>query len=157
MAPRQGGQRVLSPVDNLSQPLILGFDPGRQKCGLAVMGLDRIVRYRAVVAVAEVLGAIATLQAQYPLSLVVMGDQTGAADWQTRLQTLATCPRIVLVDERYTSLEARDRYWQLHPPQGWRRLLPQGLRTPPVPIDDVVAMLLVERYLNRLTAGNAPP
>ncbi|MHC5824943.1 MAG: resolvase, partial [Nostoc sp.] len=23
------------------QPVILGFDPGRDKCGLAVMGLDR--------------------------------------------------------------------------------------------------------------------
>ena len=31
------------------QPVILGFDPGRQKCGLAVMGLDRCLYYHEVV------------------------------------------------------------------------------------------------------------
>jgi RNase H-fold protein (predicted Holliday junction resolvase) len=58
--------------------------------------------------------------------------------------------QIVQVDERYSSLEARDRYWQMYPPQGLARLLPQGMRQPPRPIDDIVAILLVERYLARL-------
>jgi RNase H-fold protein (predicted Holliday junction resolvase) len=142
---------VISPVQNLSQPLILGFDPGRQKCGLAVMGLDRILRHKAVVAATEVLAAIAQLQQDYPISLVVMGNQTSAGEWKAQLLTLAEPPRIMLVDERYTSLEARDRYWQMYPPRGWRRLLPQGMRQPPCPIDDIVAILLIERYLNRLT------
>jgi hypothetical protein len=57
----------------------------------------------------------------------------------------------MLVDERYTSLEARDRYWQMFPPKGITKLLPQGMRTPPRPIDDIVAILLIERYLSRLT------
>jgi len=30
--------------------------------------------------------------------------------------------------------------------------LPQGIRTLPRPIDDIVAILLIERYLERLTA-----
>ncbi|HEY9887788.1 MAG TPA: Holliday junction resolvase RuvX [Candidatus Obscuribacterales bacterium] len=142
---------MISAINPCSQPVILGFDPGRQKCGLAVMGLDRVLLHRAVVAAAEVLTAIAQLQAQYPISLIVMGDQTSAADWQQTLTQLQQLPRVVLVDERYSSLEARDRYWQLYPPQGLQRLLPQGLRQPPGPIDDIVAMLLIERYLNRLT------
>jgi RNase H-fold protein (predicted Holliday junction resolvase) len=54
---------------------------------------------------------------------------------------------IVLVDERYSTLEARDRYWQMYPPKGIERLIPQGLRQPPRPIDDIVAILLIERYL----------
>ncbi|MFM7527827.1 MAG: resolvase, partial [Nodosilinea sp.] len=28
--------------------MILGFDPGLQKCGLAVMGVDRILQYQQV-------------------------------------------------------------------------------------------------------------
>ncbi len=144
---------VDSPASPLSQPVILGFDPGRQKCGLAIMGLDRRSRYRAVVEATGVIDQIKHLRREYPISLIVMGDQTSAQDWQMRLQTLPQPPRVVLVDERYSSLEARDRYWQMHPPRGWQRLLPQGLRQPPGPIDDIVAMLLIERYLNRLTQG----
>lgn len=136
-----------------AQPVILGFDPGRQKCGLAVMGLDRVLFYRSVVASEEVLSTIKTLQEQYPISLAVMGDQTSAAHWQTQLKALEEPLRVVLVDERYSSLEARDRYWQMHPPKGWQRFLPHGLRQPTVPIDDIVAILLIERYLSRLTQG----
>ena len=117
------------------------------------MGLDRVLFYRSVVAADRVLDTIADLQGQYPISLIVMGDQTSAADWKDQLTQLREPLRVVLVDERYSSLEARDRYWQLHPPQGLQKLLPQGLRQPTVPIDDIVAMLLIERYLNRLTEG----
>ncbi|MEM6519143.1 MAG: pre-16S rRNA-processing nuclease YqgF [Cyanobacteria bacterium P01_D01_bin.71] len=136
-----------------SQPAILGIDPGRQKCGLAVMGLDRNLFYRSVVAAGNVLSTIERLQQQYPISLIVMGDQTTADEWKENLTQLSEPLRVVLVDERYSSLEARDRYWQINPPQGLQRLLPQGLRQPDVPIDDIVAMLLIERYLSRLTQG----
>ncbi len=143
---------VVSPANPCSQPVILGFDPGQQKCGLAIMGLDRQLLYRAVVPSEQVLLAIETLQDTYPISLIVMGDQTSSRKWK---EQLAQSPRpltVVLVDERYSSLEARDRYWQLHPPQGLQRLIPQGFRQPRVPIDDIVALLLIERYLSRLTA-----
>ncbi|MDB9528473.1 Holliday junction resolvase RuvX [Oscillatoria sp. CS-180] len=141
---------MVSTADTCSQPVILGFDPGRQKCGIAVMGLDRTLFHRSVVASEAVLSTVEQLQKQLPISLIVMGDQTSASEWKEMLAQLSSPLRVVLVDERYSSLEARDRYWQLHPPKGLQRLLPQGLRQPSVPIDDIVAMLLIERYLNRL-------
>jgi RNase H-fold protein (predicted Holliday junction resolvase) len=83
---------------------------------------------------------------------LVMGDQTTSKRWKKELQTnLGEQFNIVLVDERYTTLEARDRYWQMFPPKGISKLLPQGMRQPPRPIDDIVAILLIERYLTRLT------
>lgn len=144
---------MTSNTRTFSQPVILGFDPGRQKCGLAVMGLDRSLYHRSVVASETVLDTIQNLQQQYPISLIIMGDQTTAKEWKARLAKLKQLPRVVMVDERYSSLEARDRYWQIYPPKGWQRLLPKGLRKPTDPIDDIVAMLLIERYLNRLTEG----
>ncbi|MDA0266782.1 MAG: pre-16S rRNA-processing nuclease YqgF [Cyanobacteria bacterium] len=135
----------------LTQPVILGFDPGREKCGVAVMGLDLTLYHHAVVVAPNAVEALRALQQRYPVSVVVMGDQTTAKQWQAKLAAQLENLRIVLVDERYSTLEARDRYWQMYPPKGWRRLLPEGLRTPPRPIDDIVAILLIERYLNRLT------
>ncbi|MBC1310992.1 pre-16S rRNA-processing nuclease YqgF [Trichormus variabilis PNB] len=135
-----------------TQPVILGFDPGKDKCGLAVMGLDRQLYYHQVVAAADAIAIINTLRQQFPISMLVMGNQTTAKRWKQQLQQeLAEALNIVLVDERYSTLEARDRYWQMYPPQGLIKLLPHGMRQPPRPIDDIVDILLIERYLSRLT------
>ncbi|MDX2241733.1 MAG: pre-16S rRNA-processing nuclease YqgF [Leptolyngbyaceae cyanobacterium bins.302] len=136
-----------------TQPAVLGFDPGRHKCGVAVMGVDRTLCYHQVVDSAVAVETVQQLRSLYPISLVVMGDQTYSKEWKHRLTSeMSGGVSIVLVDERNSSLEARDRYWQMFPPSGLHRLLPQALRRIPRPIDDIVAILLIERYLKQLTA-----
>lgn len=135
---------------NADQPILLGFDPGQQKCGLAAMGVDRKLHYHQVVPADKAIATVQELQTQFPISLVVMGDQTTAKIWKQRIAELPNPLRVVLVDERYSSLEARDRYWQMYPPKGFYRLIPQGMRTPPRSLDDIVAILLIERYLEQL-------
>ncbi|MEA5594603.1 pre-16S rRNA-processing nuclease YqgF [Rivularia sp. UHCC 0363] len=140
--------RKFSPSDSV----ILGFDPGRDKCGVAVMGLDRQLQYHEVLSSSNAIATIKVLYQKYAISLLVMGDQTTSKLWKQQIQeNLSPTVNIILVDERYTSLEARDRYWIMYPPKGFTKLLPAGMRTPPRPIDDIVAILLIERYLNRLT------
>ena len=80
------------------------------------------------------------------LGLVVLGDGTGHQAWREQLEPWLP---VVLVDERGTTLAARQRYWQIEAARGWRRLLPLGLRQPPRDWDDVVAQILVERWLGR--------
>ena len=130
------------------QSIILGFDPGRQKCGLAIMGIDHQLFYHQVIASDSVIETINALFQKYPVSLLVMGNQTTAKEWEQRLlQGMSQAVTIVSVDERYSSLEARDRYWDMYPPRGLSRLVPRGMRHPDQPIDDIVAIILVERYL----------
>jgi RNase H-fold protein (predicted Holliday junction resolvase) len=124
----------------------LGFDPGKDKCGLAIVDRQQQVIWHEVVQSAAVLAQFTELQQQYPIDLLIMGDQTASKQWKNRLQAAFPDLPMVQVDERYSSLQARDRYWQMYPPQGLSRLLPQGMRQPPRPIDDIVAILLVERY-----------
>ena len=139
------------PVPTLLTPTLLGFDPGRDKCGVAVVGLDKTLHYHQVISSPNVSATIQNLRVTYPISSIVMGDQTSSKQWKQELGNLPNAPRIVLIDERYSSLEARDRYWKMYPPEGIAKLLPQNLRTIPRPIDDIVAILLVERYLKRLS------
>jgi len=135
----------------LTQPVILGFDPGRQKCGLAVLAIDRQLQYHEVVTSEQAIAKIQELRQKYPISVLVMGDQTTSKSWKKQLtEELPEPLRIILVDERYSTLEARDRYWQMYPPKGLSRLIPQGMRPLPRPVDDIVAILLIERYLERL-------
>ncbi len=140
---------------SLTQPMILGFDPGKDKCGVAVMGVDRQLCYHEVIPSADATSVIKQLRDKYPITLLVMGDQTTSKRWKKDLQSqLGEEFNIILVDERYSTLEARDRYWQMYPPKGLNKILPQGMRQPPRPIDDIVAILLIERYLARLTSKN---
>jgi RNase H-fold protein (predicted Holliday junction resolvase) len=128
--------------------MILGFDPGRDKCGLAVMGKQQQILYHQVVLADNAIATMQSLCQQFAIEMIVMGDQTTAKSWKQKIeQALNGAVPIFLVDERYSSLEARDRYWQMYPPKGLDRLIPKGLREPPRPIDDLVAILLIERYL----------
>lgn len=114
------------------------------------MGLDRKIHYHQVVAAQQAIATVQSLQQEFPISLLVIGDQTSAQTWKQALNQLPQPLRIMTVDERYSSLEARQRYWQLYPPKGLFRLVPQGLRSIRRPIDDIVAIILIERYLERL-------
>ena len=128
--------------------MILGFDPGRDKCGIAVMDRCRHLHYHAVIPSAEALTTLESLWEKFDVEVLVIGDQTTSRSWQKQLrEILPTSIPIIVVDERYSSLEARERYWELYPPQGLWRLIPQGMRTPGRPVDDIVAMILIERYL----------
>ncbi|MEG4317496.1 MULTISPECIES: pre-16S rRNA-processing nuclease YqgF [unclassified Microcoleus] len=131
--------------------MILGFDPGKDKCGIAVMGRDKKVCYHQVVPSESAISTIQSLCEEFAIELLVLGDQTTSKTWKQKLtQSLSPEIEIVRVDERYSSLEARDRYWQMYPPTGLSRLIPQSMRTPPRPVDDIVAIVLIERYLNKI-------
>ncbi|MDJ0690128.1 MAG: pre-16S rRNA-processing nuclease YqgF [Xenococcaceae cyanobacterium MO_188.B32] len=129
--------------------MILGFDPGRDKCGVAVMETNRQLHFHQVVDSAKAIAIVEQLCQQFPIELIVMGNQTTAKNWQQKIESsLSLSKPIVMVDERNSSLEARDRYWEMFPPQGFTKLIPQGMRLPPRPVDDIVAILLIERYLS---------
>jgi RNase H-fold protein (predicted Holliday junction resolvase) len=125
--------------------LILGFDPGRDKCGLALVNETGTVIRQEVVSSDQVLLTIEQWYAHDPMQKIVMGNQTTSKQWQETLQAKFPLLPILRVDERNTTLEARDRYWELYPPKGLMRLIPKGMRVPPGPIDDIVAIILVER------------
>lgn len=133
--------------------MILGFDPGRDKCGVAVMDDNHQILYHEVVPSETAIATLQSLCQQFSLQLLVMGNQTTSKQWKQQLQAqLSPSLPIVMVDERNSSLEARDRYWQMYPPQGLTRLIPQGMRLPPRPIDDIVAILLIERWQSKIKA-----
>ena len=141
------------PSPNLVLPnaAIAGFDPGKDKCGLAVARADGSICYHEIVASDRVASAISDLLQQFPIAIFAIGDRTTSKTWQQQLAALLPpAIEIVRVDERNTTLEARDRYWQMYPPRGLARLIPQGMRLPPREVDDIAAILLIERYLRAI-------
>ncbi len=145
----------------------LGFDPGRDKCGVALVAAAPVaaasvavptpltaITAAVVMPTDSVMQALPQLLAEHQAETgtVVLGNQTLSKVWQAQLQTLLPNWSLVVVDEHYSSQEARQRYWHYYPARGWQRLVPQGMRVPPRPVDDIVAVILIERWMaNRET------
>lgn len=132
-----------------SRLTVLAIDPGRYKCGVAVAadGSRSDVLHQAVVSADQLFQVLSHLADQYRPQVIVVGNGT-AASAAARAAETAGIP-VEIVDERFTSIEARKRYFAEHPPRGLRRLIPVSLQTPGRPIDDYVAVILAERYLRK--------
>lgn len=129
---------------------IMAVDPGREKCGLAVVEHGGVVVFRTIVHVDRLVDTAAQVIRQLEPEAVVLGNRTGSGDAARRLAELPEVRAlggVRVVDESFTSLEARRRYFQAHPARGLWRFVPVGLRLPPEPVDDWAAVVLAERYL----------
>ncbi|HLW59791.1 MAG TPA: hypothetical protein VKV57_07670 [bacterium] len=125
---------------------VLAVDPGRGKSGVAVCGPDGVVA-RRVVPLADLVDLVRRWVAAYQVDVVLIGDQTGYKQVFDMLAGLSVPVRSAA--ERGSTLLARRRYFQDHPPRGWRRFIPLGLQLPPEPYDDYAAVVLAEGYLRK--------
>ena len=124
------------------------MDPGTRKCGFAV--LERIGApplALGIVPLEEFGARLGALRDTWTIEMVAIGQGTNAAVVSATVRD-AGLP-FALVDERETTLRARARFFDDHPPRGWRRLVPRGMLLPDRPIDDYAALLIAERYLQR--------
>lgn len=128
---------------------MLAIDPGRGKWGAAVATAEGRCLLRAVIAVTEAPTRVRALVDRYRPVVLVLGGATGREGARRVLERLAPELPIVPIDERGTTLEAREAYFRLHPPRGWQRLVPRTLLSPPVPVDGFAAEILAMRYLQQ--------
>jgi RNase H-fold protein (predicted Holliday junction resolvase) len=149
-AAEEGGQAY---PDTRASYVVLGLDPGRDKCGFAALerskdGTIRVLMQR-VIETANLEQEVAEAVATYQPSRLVEGNGTTSKDARTRIERAVPRLAITVIDEYRTTEQAKKEYWKAHPPKGLRRLLPTTMQVPPVPVDDFVAVILVTRYLKK--------
>jgi len=128
---------------------VLAVDPGKDKCGAAVLDRRQGVLNQAVVTADQLLSLVDDWTRDYDCRVIVVGDRTARGEAMQNLQQLLTAKKIdqiILIDEHKSTQEARQRYWLAYPPAGWRKIIPRGLLFPPCAIDDFAAIILGERY-----------
>jgi RNase H-fold protein (predicted Holliday junction resolvase) len=124
---------------------ILAIDPGRSKWGEAVVSESKEVLHQGIYPLQVLYPTVENLVKEFQIKCIALGNQTGSALFETQLEPLGVL--IYLVDERYSSLEARKLFFLSHPPVGWRRFIPMTMLTPERDYDDYSAILLAKRFL----------
>lgn len=125
--------------------MYMGIDPGRDKCGVALLTASGEIKFQRVVATEELADVLKNLAAQFEIVSVILGDGTTHKSASEKISAAGL--KFQLVDEKHTTEEARRLYWEKNPPRGWRRLLPTSMQVPPEPVDAIVAEILVRRFL----------
>lgn len=135
--------------------VVVAIDPGRRKCGLAVVARSGVLQ-RVVVGTDQVGPQALELARAYQAAAVVVGSRTGSREVMAALRQLEPSLPVVRFEEDMTTLLARRRYWRETPPGCLLRLVPEGMRVPPVPVDDWAAVVIGEQYLHQQSKGERP-
>jgi RNase H-fold protein (predicted Holliday junction resolvase) len=135
----------------MTDKTVLAIDPGTAKCGMALVRRDAnntmSLLWRAIAPSDELEAHIDQAYLAAPFSLVIIGSGTSSSNAINRVREHMPSMGILVVDEKNTTLQARERYWTHNRRRGWRRLLPSTMQLPPEPVDDFVALILAERVL----------
>jgi len=152
------GMKFESPA----KEIIVAVDPGREKCGLAVVTSDLELLLKEIVSRDEAVHRVLELAQKHGADKLVLGDRTGSREfadeirkakmvWSTAIDKQQhPRPEIIFIDEHMSSMEGRRRYLLDHPLPGLGKLIPVSLRTPGEPFDDYVAVVLAERFFQCL-------
>lgn len=135
----------------MNEKTVLAIDPGSSKCGMALVrrsaagGIELL--WRSIVPPDKVVPKLHEAYAADPFQMIIVGGGTNSQKTVERIREHLSSIAILVVDEKDTTMQARERYWVHNPRRGWRRLLPSTLQMPPDPVDDYVALILAERVL----------
>lgn len=136
--------------------MILSIDPGSEKTGIALVGEDGSLCRKEIVPTARLAEISARWAAEGQVRAVVMGNGTHHKELrrvvEAGLSAAGLALSVSLVDEKFTTEMGKERYLAEHPAKGLAKLLPKGMRTVPVPVDDYVAWIIGEIFLGTVAA-----
>ena len=128
--------------------LYISIDPGIKKCGLLLADIQSGKVIEAGVASLNKFSDLVSLwNEDYQISNVIIGDGTNCEYMVNQLKK-NNFLNINYVNERGSTLRARFRYWEIWPPNYFIRWLPKEILFPPENLDSIVALILLEDFLN---------
>tara|TARA_B100000965_G_scaffold392065_1_gene401135 strand:- start:677 stop:1114 length:438 start_codon:yes stop_codon:yes gene_type:complete len=127
--------------------LFISIDPGNSKCGLLLADMKSGNVIDAGISTLHRFSDVVSLwKEEYDIEQVVVGDGTNCKYIANKLKQ-KNIVNLTYVNERGSTLRARFRYWQIWPPNYFVRWLPKEILFPPDNLDAVVALILLEDFL----------
>ena len=125
----------------------ISIDPGKCKCGLVLVDIDKKIVDQAIVLNTEFLPEyVKTLKSVENISKVIIGNGTTSKE---NIEKLGFIKKdLVIFEERNTTYRAKKRYFELFPIRGLKFLLPKEFFIMNKNLDAVSALIIMEDYCN---------
>jgi RNase H-fold protein (predicted Holliday junction resolvase) len=126
--------------------IVLAIDPGKKKCGFAVVDNKLHFIEGEIAENKELIHRIEIYLEKHNISNVVIGSGTNSEEIKKRINENISGISIIQIPEKDTTMQARKRYFDYYPPLGFLRIFPRSFLIPPCPYDDFAALIIAERF-----------
>ena len=124
---------------------VISIDPGKCKCGLVLVDIDKKTVDKAIVLDTACLAKyVKTLKSLENISQVVIGNGTTSKENVEKLEFIKN--DLIIFEEKNTTYRAKKRYFELFPTRGLKMLLPKELFILNKNLDAVSALIILEDY-----------
>ena len=124
---------------------LISIDPGKCKCGLVLVDINKKQVDQAIVLNTEFLpNYVKNLKNVENISKVIIGNGTTSKENVEKLEFIKN--DLIIFEEKNTTYRAKKRYFELFPIKGLKMLLPKELFILNKNLDAVSALIIVEDY-----------
>ena len=126
---------------------LISIDPGKCKCGLVLVDLNKKKVDQAIVLNTELLPEyVKSLNRNENISKVIIGNGTTGKQNLEKLKFINK--DLIIVEEKNTTLRAKKRYFELFPIRGLKIFLPKEIFIMNKNLDAVSALIILEDFCN---------
>ncbi|WP_320675239.1 resolvase [Prochlorococcus sp. MIT 1341] len=126
---------------------LVSIDPGRHKCGLVLVAPQLgIVLDGKIASPKRVREIVLQWKEKAKIERLILGNGTSSSEVYGILREILP---VTLVNEKGTTIRARNRYYELWPISKFLGWFPKGLLLPPNDLDAVAALVLLEDFLEK--------
>ena len=125
----------------------ISIDPGNKKCGLLLANIQsgKVIEAR-ISSLNKFIDLVSFWNVKYNINKIIIGDGTNCKYIKKELERKKFFD-LNFVNEKGSTLRARFRYWEIWPPNYFIRWLPKEIIFPPENLDAIVALILLEDFL----------
>ena len=126
---------------------LISIDPGKCKCGLVLVDVNKKKVDQAIVLDTEFLPKyVKNLKSVENISKVIIGNGTTSKENIQKLEFIKK--DLIIYEEKNTTYRAKKRFFELFPLRGLQILLPKEFFIMNKNLDAVSALIIVEDYCN---------
>ena len=125
----------------------ISIDPGKWKCGLVLVDINKKRVDQAIVLNTELLPEyVKNLNSLGNISKVIIGNGTTSKENIEKLQFIKK--DLIVCEEKNTTYRAKQRYFELFPTMGLKTLIPREFFILNKNLDALSALIILEDYCN---------
>ena len=126
---------------------LISIDPGKCKCGLVLVDINKKKVDQAIVLNTENLPEfVKALKSDENVSKVIIGNGTTSKENIKKLEFLNK--DLIIFEEQNTTYRAKKRFFELFPIKGLKVLLPKEIFIMNKNLDAISALIILEDYCN---------